>query len=303
LATEIRWIAATSAGASGTALPWTDDWPTVAYTDEVTVTDMDRVEPTFREFLIDLRRILGANLADVVIHGSYALGDFRPGCGDLDYMVVTHRDLDEATNSELFALHDQYRSEKRLLLHQLEGTFFPTRVALDPRTPFVGCYIGTTRRGWRTVTTFQNSFIELEVVRQRGRHLLAPAVPFYVPDTDQIIVEQRNDHRKLTSATQQATSPTPGLWISAVHWCARTICYLDEGEITSKGAACRRCQDFPGLRQFVHLLQLAQDRRYPYGDEPLDANDIERCRRLLEYAGRRLAARPLRVETDKDAAV
>lgn len=264
---------------------------------------MRRVEPTFRELLIDLRRILGGNLADVVIHGSYALGDFRPGCGDLDYMVVTHRDLDERTNSELFALHDQYRSEKRLLLHQLEGTFFPTRVALDPSTPFVGCYIGTTRRGWRTVTTFQNSFIELEVVRQRGRHLLAPPVAFYAPDTCQIIGERTADHRELTSATQQARCPTPGLWISAVHWCARTICYLDTGEITSKGTACQRCQDCPGLHQFVRLFRMAQDRRYPYGYEPLDADDTERCGRLVDYVGQRLAERPRPAETCKDVAV
>ncbi|MDM7991820.1 MAG: nucleotidyltransferase domain-containing protein [Candidatus Fermentibacter sp.] len=255
---------------------------------------MDRLEPTFEEFLGDLRRTLGENLADIVIHGSYALGDFRPGFGDLDYMVVTHVDLEERTNERIFAMHDRYRSEKRMLLHQLEGTFFPARIAQQPGAAFVGCYIGTTRRGWRTITTLPSSFIDLAVARRYGRHLLEPPVPIYCPTADEILEEQKNDQRKLLAAMNPDSRPDFGLWISAIHWSARTIYYLDAAEITSKGKACLRCRDNPGLHDYAELFRTAEDRRYPYGDEPLARRQIEGCRRLLEHIGQRLAREQVR---------
>lgn len=255
------------------------------------VIDMDRLESTFQEFLSDLRRILGDNLADVVIHGSYVLGDFRPGFGDLDYMVVTHGDLGEQTNGHIFAMHDRYRSEKRFLLHQLEETFFPAYVALLPGATFVGCYIGTTRRGWRTIKTLPNSLIDLVIARRHGRHLLAPPISFYEPAADEILEEQKNEQRKLMSTMEPDRKPSFGQWISAVHWSARTICYLDAGEITSKRNACHRCQDTPGLHDYAELFRMAEDRRYPYVEEPLEVRHMEGCWRLLEHIGQRLGER------------
>jgi hypothetical protein len=42
-------------------------------------------------------------------------------------------------------------------LHQLEGTYYPKGFLSHLAPPFVGCYIGTSRGGWRTITTLQNS--------------------------------------------------------------------------------------------------------------------------------------------------
>ena len=94
---------------------------------------------TFNHLKQDLKLILGDNLFEIIIHGSYALNDFRPGLGDLDYMVVTNENLDNSTNSRLFELHDRYRSERELLLHQLEGTFYPKHFLRELSLPFVGC--------------------------------------------------------------------------------------------------------------------------------------------------------------------
>lgn len=63
--------------------------------------------------------------------------------GDLDYTVLTRRDLDDADVEALFSLHDEYRASRRLLLYQLEGTTYPKRVLADPKQPFSGCYVGS----------------------------------------------------------------------------------------------------------------------------------------------------------------
>jgi hypothetical protein len=96
------------------------------------------IQPTFDRFAEDLLVILGDNLYDIIIHGSYALGDFRPNQGDLDYIAVTHSDLDELTNERLFALHDGYRS-KRELFHQAENRRYPYGHGEVSETMVAGC--------------------------------------------------------------------------------------------------------------------------------------------------------------------
>ncbi len=61
---------------------------------------------TFEKFKADFYAILGNNLLDIIIFGSVALHDFRPGKGDIDYFVITNVDLNESINDKLFLLHD-----------------------------------------------------------------------------------------------------------------------------------------------------------------------------------------------------
>ena len=75
---------------------------------------MKIAQQTFDQFAEDLMDILKENLFEIIIHGSYVLGDFKANLGDLDYMVITNTRLDEETNSKLFDLHDKYRSERYL---------------------------------------------------------------------------------------------------------------------------------------------------------------------------------------------
>lgn len=238
---------------------------------------------TFDCFIEDMTEILGENLFEIIIHGSYALGDFRPDLGDLDYMVVTGENLDKATNSRLFELHDQYRSRKKLLLHQLEGTFYPKQFLHELSLPFTGCYIGTGRKGWRTISTLQNSFMDLRLINQHGISLLGKNLQIYNPDDSEIIKEQITDLEAFINSARTAKRADIEIWMTIAHWCSRTIFYHANGEIASKTEACRWCIERAEMEAFKEVLKNAEGRRCPYGKAAVTDEVKTACIALLSY--------------------
>ncbi|MCK5133086.1 MAG: hypothetical protein KAR40_13145 [Candidatus Sabulitectum sp.] len=244
---------------------------------------MKKSMQTFDCFKHDLTGILGGNLFEIIIHGSYVLDDFRPNLGDLDYMVVTNENLDEAMNTRLFELHDQYRSERMLLLHQLEGTFYPKHFLRELSLPFTGCYIGTSQTGWRTITSFQNSFMDLRLINEHGMYLLGKNPKIYNPVDSQILKEQISGLDAFVTSAATAKSRGIGLWMVIVHWCSRTIFYHSTGRIGSKTEACRWCAERPELEPFRGLFKNAESRRYPFGEEVLSISTRTACIALLKF--------------------
>ena len=244
---------------------------------------MEVAQKTFDQFKYDLAEILGDNLYEVIIFGSYVLDDFHLGKGDLDYMVATNEDLDLETNSRLFELHEKYRREKKLYLHQLEGTFYPKHFLKELTLPFTGCYVGTTRSGWSTISSFRNSFIDLKLIRERGIHLLGMDVEFYAPSETEIIREFAESIDSFISCTQTRQKTETGMWVSIIHLCARILFYLSKGRVASKTEACRWCHSSAELKQFSSIFMYAENRRYPYENTIVPESITTNCRMLLEY--------------------
>ncbi len=244
---------------------------------------MNRVQQTFDCFKQDLTGILGDNLFEVIIFGSYVLDDFHPGKGDLDYMVVTNEDLDSKTNSRLFELHDNYRLEKKLYLHQLEGTFYSKDFLKNLTSPFTGCYIGTTRSGWRTISSFQNSFMDLKLINENGIYLLGNNPSIYNPADSHILKEQIRDLDNFFTSAATAKTTGPGLWITIIQWCSRTIFFYSTGRIASKTEACHWCAERPELEPFREQFKNAAGKRYPFGEEVLSISTRAACLALLKF--------------------
>lgn len=244
---------------------------------------MDRVQQTFDYFKHDLAEILGDNLFEIIIHGSFALDDFRPNLGDLDYMVVTNENLGDSMNARLFELHDHYRSKRKLLLHQLEGTFYPMHFLVELSFPFTGCYIGTSRTGWRKISSFQNSFMDLRVINEHGIHLFGKNPKIYNPVDSQILKEQISGLDAFVTSAATAKSRGIGLWMAIIHWCSRTIFYHSTGRIASKTEACHWCAERPEMELFREVFKNAECRRYPYGEEAVSSSTKAACMALLEF--------------------
>lgn len=227
--------------------------------------------------------ILGENLFEIIIHGSYALGDFRADLGDLDYLIVTNRNLDISTTSRLFDLHDKYRSERCFLLHQLEGTFYPKQFLKYLEGQFTGCYIGTSRKGWKTIISLQNSNMDLRLINEHGIMLLGRNPKIYNPNELEILNEQRSDLKEFRDAVMQSNDAEIDLLISIIHWCARTLFYMADRKIGSKTDACRWCIQQPELEAFKNSFQEVECQRSPYKETKIPEIARDTCLALLGF--------------------
>lgn len=244
---------------------------------------MEITQKTFDQYKEDLVRILGNNLFEIVIFGSCVLQDFHPGRGDLDFLVVTNDDLDNTTISRLIRLHEKYRTEKKHCLHQLEGTFYPKHFLKKLSLPFTGCYIGTNRAGWCTISSFQNSFMDLRLINEHGMYLLGGNPKIYSPLSSEILKDQFSDLESFLSSAETGRNVGVGMWIAIVHWCSRTIFYHSTGRIGSKTEACRWCTERSELEPFRELFKNVENRRYPYGEEAVSISTKAACIALLKF--------------------
>jgi hypothetical protein len=238
---------------------------------------------TFDSFSRDLTEILKDNLCEIIIHGSYALGDFQANLGDLDYLTVTNRSLDEEAIFRLFELHEKYRSRRHLLLHQLEGAFYPERFLKDLEGQFTGCYIGTGRKGWNTITTLQNSYMDLRLINEHGIRLLGRSPQIYNPGESEILAEQKSDLEAFKDSAKLNNDAEIRLWISIIHWCSRTLFYRANRKIGSKTEACLWCIAQHELEEFKSWFGEAESLRSPYTETKLPNKARDTCLALLDY--------------------
>lgn len=246
---------------------------------------MQIAQDTFYRFTEDIRLILGDNLFEIIIHGSYVLHDFRANLGDLDFIVLTNDSLDEQMNKNVFRLHEKYRSEKSLLLHQLEGTYYPKSYLMNLNGQFLGCYIGTSRL--KSITTFQNSFMDLRLVNQHGLMLLGNTCDIYNPSESELLNEQKTDCLAYRNTISRNCQSDIGLWISLIHWSTRTLFYLSNVEIESKTKTSQWCAEQSDLEEFQDLFNYAKKLRFPYKGAILQDGAKASCIRLLDLVDSR----------------
>jgi predicted nucleotidyltransferase len=242
---------------------------------------MEIAQQTFRQFEEDLRLVLKENLFEIIIHGSYLLGDFRPNLGDLDFMVLTNDSLDKKTSSNLLSLHENYRTEKPLLLYQLEGTYCPKSFMKNPEERFVGFYVGTSRM--KSITDRQNSYMDLKIINQQGLMLLGSNCDAYKPDKTELLAEQKSDCLAFRNTVSQDSSVDFGFWISLIHWSARTLFYRAKGLVGSKTEACRWCSEQSNLGEFQKLFNYAKSLRFPYIENQIQSKTKISCIELLDF--------------------
>ena len=90
------------------------------------------INNTMGKFTSNLIELLGDNLLSVILYGSAVLGDFVPGKGDLDFLVVTKESLNDGDCEKLFNLHDRMRAgEMGQLAIQNEGIKKVYKLSVD----------------------------------------------------------------------------------------------------------------------------------------------------------------------------
>lgn len=202
---------------------------------------MNDIMCTMTDFASHIKSLLKDNLRSVILFGSAVLGDFTPGKGDLDFITVVYRDITENDCENLYELHDKMRAgEMGQLAIQIEGTYYPTSITINPRNATgSGCYIGTGRKGWRKIDRCQNSLMDFAVINRFGKVCYGEDKIglFYTPSYSELLAEI-NQNLQINIDTATSTDDIE-YSISMFHYGARALCYALTQNILSKTEASR----------------------------------------------------------------
>jgi predicted nucleotidyltransferase len=214
------------------------------------------VRRTINEFTKAVEGIMGEEVLDVCVYGSTVTGDFRPGCGDIDFIVFLTIPFTDTQKEEMMALHDDYRREESLF-SQLEGTYY----CIDRDKIVDGLYIGSTRKGWQSIKTCKHSYLEQAMILQ-----------------DHIMIKKAYSLERLFTYDWQLIKKDicrdinfykKGLYhdinylVAAIHGTARSIYTLEHQTFTSKSHAIENIMSHDELKDYHGELKKIKQLRYP----------------------------------------
>ena len=197
------------------------------------------LEETLQIFGKDLKNILGIKFYDILIWGSTVLNDFTPHRGDIDFIVLLNSDINEIEISKLEELHDSYRNDKIGLTYQLEGCYYPKKILNEIDEKFYGLYIGTRRKGWKVITKFENSMLDLVQWKMNGRMVYGNSMEINIPNEIAINKNIEKDYLQWKKYIDDIDLPS----YVVVQWVARTLFFLNYKRIGSKTESCRYFYD------------------------------------------------------------
>jgi hypothetical protein len=87
------------------------------------------VDWVLRGFLEGAKSILGDEFVGMYLYGSLATGEFSPDRSDIDFVVVTARELSDAHLSALRQLHDGFASSDSPWAIEIDGSYIPLHAA------------------------------------------------------------------------------------------------------------------------------------------------------------------------------
>lgn len=245
--------------------------------------------------LTRLRAVLANELTGLYVYGSLATGDFTPGRSDIDFLVVTTRELPGALLPQVEAMHANImqlgRTDADLAwATKLEGPYIP-REALRRYDP---------ERAWHPALRVDGSFgvdwhasdwiIQRHVIREHGitvegpplDSLIDPVTPDELRHAAAGILREwwapmLDDPARLHSSEYQAY---------AVLTMCRSLYTLQHGSVVEKAVAAQWAQDQLGDR-WSSMITRALAWRH---DMPLD--DLAGVQALIRHTLAQVPAAP-----------
>jgi GNAT superfamily N-acetyltransferase/predicted nucleotidyltransferase len=118
------------------------------------------------KFKDDLYKLFGDKLIDIVIYGSVIRGGFNPKTSDIDFIVILNHKLIQSDLNKIIELHEKYRNETTLI-SLLEGRY----IGIQNDEFANGYYVGTSRKGWRTLSKIGFDNIEAAMILDNYKSL------------------------------------------------------------------------------------------------------------------------------------
>ncbi len=202
---------------------------------------MDEVQAVLQLLLSEVQAVLGPDFIGMYLYGSLSSGDFNPLSSDIDFLVVTARELPAERVQALKEMHDRITASGLKWAPKLEGSYIPLADlrrynpahALHPSIG-VDWAFGVYPHGSDWV-------IQRHILRQQGATLAGPPPETLIDPVSQDEIRQAvhdtlsqwwqahvDDPRRLKSREYQAF---------AVLTMCRALYTLQTGDIVSKPAA------------------------------------------------------------------
>lgn len=203
------------------------------------------VNAVVASLLAELRAVLRDQFAGLYLHGSLATGDFDPATSDIDFVVVTGKELPNAAVVVLAAMHRRIRAGGSAWAARLEGSYIP-RPALRRYDPANARHPSLKIEGGGQFGVRHHHsdwVIQRHILRQHGVVVAAPPPGSLIDPVspDQLRAAVRTIltewwARSLDDATWLATGEYQAF---AVLTMCRALHTLRHGTVVSKPAAAR----------------------------------------------------------------
>jgi len=253
--------------------------------------DVNEVLAHFRD---RLQSLLRAQFVGMALVGSLALGDFDPASSDIDFVVVTHTDLDETAVRGLQALHEQFAASGSPWAARLEAVYVP-QAALGPQPSLTALYPQVEKGEPLVRMALEPGWVfQCWTLRERG-------IAVAGPDPRTLAAQaSRQAAPAVRQAMAAAVVTIAGEWLNAAHhdppwldwlrerphhtFVVQTLCRLlyslATGEVTSKPRAVQWAQQtldspWPALIQRVLAAR--------HQSEPLTPGEIEETLALIKF--------------------
>jgi len=239
------------------------------------------VNAVLKLLLKNVQDVMGTFFIGLYLHGSLALGDFDPGHSDIDFVVVTTRELPVKLISDLEAMHARIKDSGLKLAIKLDGAYISKKALLrysidNPPCPEIDETKFSIQRDG------SHGIINRHILRENGVVVAGPPVrPLIAPVSPDELREAVLD-RLFTWWAPMLDKPGlrypgPGYQSYAVLTMCRALYTLQHGAIVSKPVSARWALQTLDKR-WTKLIESAL--AWHDGDP---TGDIEQTRAFIKY--------------------
>jgi predicted nucleotidyltransferase len=245
------------------------------------------VNTVLKLLLKEAQGVLDNYFIGLYLHGSLALGDFNPGSSDIDFCIVTSRELPLKLISELEAAHQRINDSGLAWVDKLEGSYLSKKAVRRYRPEEVP-HPHVWNKKFQVTRDESAWAIDRHILREHGVTVAGPPVKPLIdpvsPDElrNVIITGIRDEWVSKLNEPEWLKPPSSQPFV--VLTCCRALYTMKFGTIVSKPVSARWAVEALG-KQWKGLIETAL--AWHYG---LPHGDIEQTLQFMRYTMEQIGA-------------
>jgi predicted nucleotidyltransferase len=254
-------------------------------------TPYPEVNAVLQRLLKEVQAVLDNWFVGLYLHGSLALGDFNPGSSDIDFAIVTSRELPLKLISSLEAAHRRINDSGLAWAEKLEGSYLSNK-AFRRYSPEETPHPHVWEQHFRVVRDKRDWIIHRHILREYGVIVTGPPIKSMIdpvsPDEirEAIVTTFREDWIPKLNEREWLIPTYYQAYVTLT--CCRALYTMKFGTIASKPASAKWAVEALD-KKWKDLIETAMDWRYglPHGD-------IEQTLQFMRYTMEQIGALPKR---------